>query len=131
MLNIQITSFSYGKGYPQDLYGHGGGFVFDCRCIKNPGLIDGLNSLTGNDNPVSDYLETETEMPRFLAAIKTVLMLAINDYLQKGYGSLSVSFGCTGGKHRSVYAAQQTEKWALSGFNGKVSVIKKHRELTS
>jgi len=107
------------------------GIRFDCRCIKNPGLIDGLSSLTGKDKPVADYLETETGMPHFWATIKTLLKLAVDEYPQKGYGSLSVSFGCTGGQHRSVYAAQQTEKWALAGFNGKVSVIKKHRELTS
>lgn len=69
---------------------------------------------------MADYLEIETEMPRLLAAIQTVLALAINDYLQKGYSCLSVSLGYTGGKHRSVFAAQQIEKWVFAGFNGKV-----------
>lgn len=127
MLTIKITSFSYRKEYPQDLSGHGGGFVFDCRCIRNPGLIDNLRQLTGKDKTVADYLENETEMPRFLSAIQTVLRLAVDEYLQKGYGSLSVSFGCTGGQHRSVYAAEKTDQWLGKTFD-QVLVVKHHRE---
>ncbi|CAG5002101.1 Nucleotide-binding protein YvcJ [Dyadobacter sp. CECT 9275] len=128
MIAVEVRSFSFLKGYPVETSVHGGGFVFDCRCIKNPGQVDHLKPLTGRDGPVADYLLTETDMPAFLLEIQAILKRSITSYLKSGYDSLSVSFGCTGGQHRSLYAAEQTEKWLLQEFKDKVTVVKNHRE---
>jgi aminoglycoside/choline kinase family phosphotransferase len=105
-LKINIKSFSFKKtGYPADATEHGGGFVFDCRGILNPGRIEKYKSMTGRDQEVKDYLEQETRMPEFLMHVFNAIDIAVEDYLQRGFSDLSVNFGCTGGQHRSVYAA--------------------------
>ncbi len=105
-LKINIKSFSFKKtGYPADTTEHGGGFVFDCRGILNPGRIEKYKSMTGRDQEVKDYLEQETRMPEFLMHVFNAIDIAVEDYLQRGFSDLSVNFGCTGGQHRSVYAA--------------------------
>lgn len=128
MITIQLKSFSFLKGYPADFSGHGGGFVFDCRCIKNPGQISTLMALTGRDQEVSDYLMDETEMPEFLFETKLIIERTIVNYLKNGYNSLSISFGCTGGKHRSLFAVEEIEKWLILEFHNDVRVVKQHRE---
>lgn len=106
MLHIDIHSFSYKKGgIPKDHSGNGGGFAFDCRGILNPGRIEEYKSQTGNDIGVQEYLETQTEMPRFLELIKSLVSINIEDYLDRGFENLQINFGCTGGQHRSVYSA--------------------------
>ncbi|WP_370898795.1 RapZ C-terminal domain-containing protein [Chryseobacterium gossypii] len=106
MLHIDIHSFSYKKGgIPRDESGNGGGFTFDCRGILNPGRIEEYKSLTGNDPGVQEYLETKTEMPKFLELVKSIISINIDNYLERGFENLQINFGCTGGQHRSVHCA--------------------------
>lgn len=108
-LNIDIHSFSYKKGgIPKDETGNGGGFVFDCRGILNPGRIEEYKPQTGNDIGVQEFLETKTKMPDFLKSIHSLLSITIDNYLERGFEHLQIGFGCTGGQHRSVYSAIKT-----------------------
>ncbi|MGI9525773.1 MAG: RapZ C-terminal domain-containing protein [Weeksellaceae bacterium] len=107
-LNINIRSFSYRRNIPQDPSGNGGGFVFDCRGILNPGRIEEYKTKTGRDQEVKTYLETETKMPEFLKGVFQVIDISIEDYINRNFSNLEINFGCTGGQHRSVYAADKT-----------------------
>jgi len=105
-LKIDIHSFSYKKGgIPKDASGNGGGFCFDCRGILNPGRIEEYKPQTGNDKPVQEFLETKTEMPKFLELVKNLISITIENYLERNFENLQINFGCTGGQHRSVYSA--------------------------
>lgn len=116
-LQVKIYSFSYKKGLPADDSAHGGGFVFDCRGILNPGRFEPYKMLTGKDFAVQDFLQTQTLMPSFLDNVFATIDISINGYLTRGFDRLSISFGCTGGQHRSVYAAEQTKKHLKSIYN--------------
>lgn len=107
-LNINIRSFSYRREIPKDPSGNGGGFVFDCRGILNPGRIEKFKTKTGRDAEVIAYLENETRMPAYLQGVYTVIDISIEDYIHRNFTHLEINFGCTGGQHRSVYAADQT-----------------------
>jgi aminoglycoside/choline kinase family phosphotransferase len=104
-LVVYIRSFSYRKAVPADESGNGGGFVFDCRGILNPGRIEAFRTQTGRDKPVKDFLEQQTRMPEFLNGVYNIVDISVEDFIKRGFSSLCVSFGCTGGQHRSVYAA--------------------------
>lgn len=105
-LTLTINSFSYLKtGYPPDPSKNGGGFVFDCRGILNPGRIELYKQMTGRDKKVKDYLEQQTRMEDFLNSVYNVVDIAVENYIQRNFESLMINFGCTGGQHRSVYAA--------------------------
>jgi aminoglycoside/choline kinase family phosphotransferase len=122
-LTISISSFSYKNGIPQDQTGHGGGYVFDCRGILNPGRFAAYKHLTGHDEPVRQFLEFETRMPSFLEHVYGLVSINVEDYLQRGFDHLSISFGCTGGQHRSVYAAEQLGTYLSNKYNVPVEII--------
>ena len=116
-LNIEIHSFSYKKGgIPKDNTENGGGFVFDCRGILNPGRIEEYKVQTGNDIGVQEFLETKTEFPKFFKSIKSLLSISIENYLNRGFENLQINFGCTGGQHRSVYSAIKTAQFIRENY---------------
>jgi aminoglycoside/choline kinase family phosphotransferase len=126
-LTVRIMSFSFHCGLPRDESGHGGGFVFDARSLPNPGRDERFKAATGKDAPVIEFLEKQEAVRQFLAHAIALVGAAADDYLHRGFKSLSVSFGCTGGQHRSVYLAEQLAKH-LRAREG-LDVIVKHREL--
>ncbi len=110
-LKVKVKSFSYKKsGIPVDASENGGGFVFDCRGILNPGRFDPYKQLTGRDKEVQDFLEQQTVMPDFLNNIYNIVDISVEDYIKREFESLAINFGCTGGQHRSVYAAEQVAR---------------------
>ena len=121
-LVVHINSFSYKKGMPEDGSGNGGGFIFDCRGILNPGRIEVFKTQTGRDKEVKDYLEQQTRMPEFLNSSYNIVDIAVEDYIKRGFESLSVGFGCTGGQHRSVYAADAMARHLRNKFNVKIDL---------
>jgi aminoglycoside/choline kinase family phosphotransferase len=126
-LLVRIFSFSFHRNVPQDDTGHGGGFVFDVRSLPNPGREDRFRSLTGKDAPVIEYLDREESVHQFLSSVIPLVDSSVNNYQQRGFKNLMVSFGCTGGQHRSVYLAEQLAK-RLRGREG-VDVVVRHLEL--
>lgn len=121
-LVVKVNSFSYKKGIPEDVNGNGGGFVFDCRGILNPGRQEEYKNLTGRDKPVKDFLEQKTKMPEFLNSVCNVIDISVEDYIRRGFTSLVVSFGCTGGQHRSVYAADAVVRYLRNKYKVKVEL---------
>jgi aminoglycoside/choline kinase family phosphotransferase len=105
-LTVRIESFSFRWGYPADTTGHGGGFVFDCRALPNPGREPGFLDLTGRDPAIITWLEQHDEIGQFLAQIRSLLEPTLEAYLRRHFTHLTVAFGCTGGQHRSVYCAE-------------------------
>ncbi len=128
-LTVQILSFSFHRGLPHDETGHGGGFVFDARSLPNPGREERFKSITGKDAPVIEYLDQQESVRQFLANVTSLVDASVDNYQQRGFKHLMVSFGCTGGQHRSVYLAEQLAKH-LRARNG-LEVAVKHRELES
>jgi len=126
-LTVRILSFSFHRGMPKDESGHGGGFVFDGRSLPNPGREERFKTLTGRDAPVIDYLNQQESVHQFLASVMSLVDASVSEYQRRGFKSLMVSFGCTGGQHRSVFLAEQLAK-RLRGRNG-VDVVVRHREL--
>lgn len=126
-LTVTIRSFSYKKGIPEDQSGNGGGFVFDCRGILNPGRIKEYKTITGRDKSVIEYLEAQTKISDFLSAAFTMVDISIEDYLARGFSNLEINFGCTGGQHRSVYSADAMAKHISEKFP-EVEVVVKHVE---
>ncbi len=126
-LIVRIFSFSFHRGLPKDESGHGGGFVFDGRSIPNPGREERFKTFTGKDAPVIDYLNQQESVHQFLASVMSLVEASLSNYQRRGFKSLMVSFGCTGGRHHSVYLAEQLAKH-LRGKNG-VEVVVRHLEL--
>ena len=121
-LLVHINSFSYKKGIPKDESDNGGGFVFDCRGILNPGRIEVFKKQTGRDKDVRDYLEQQTKMPVFLNSIFDIVDISVEDYIKRNFSSLMISFGCTGGQHRSVYAADALARHLRNKFKVKIEL---------
>jgi aminoglycoside/choline kinase family phosphotransferase len=126
-LVVRIFSFSFHRGWPKDETGNGGGFVFDGRSLPNPGREERFKALTGRDAPVIDYLNQQASVHQFMAGVLSLVDASVSEYQRRGFKNLMVSFGCTGGQHRSVYLAEQLTK-RLRGRNG-VEVVLRHREL--
>ena len=125
-LTVRVISFSFHRGLPQDESGNGGGFVFDGRSLPNPGREERFTTLTGKDAPVIDYLNQQESVHQFLASVMSLVDASVSAYQGRGFKHLMVSFGCTGGRHRSVYLAEQLAKH-LRGKDG-VEVVVHHRE---
>jgi aminoglycoside/choline kinase family phosphotransferase len=104
-LTVRILSFSYRDGYPPDTEGHGGGFVFDCRAIPNPHHVPELRDFSGKDEAVADYIERQPEAQEFWAGVTSMVEPHVEKFMERGFDSLTVAFGCTGGRHRSVHFA--------------------------
>lgn len=125
-LEVRVYSFSYRKGIPADPSGNGGGFVFDCRAVHNPGKYDRYKPLTGLDEPVIRFLEDDGEIAVFLESVYALVDAAVKRYLERDFTHLTVCFGCTGGRHRSVYSAQRLAEHLHARFGIRVRLI--HRE---
>ena len=125
-LVVKVYSFSYRKGIPDDESGNGGGYVFDCRSTHNPGRYEPYKQLTGLDEPVIRFLEDDGEILTFLDSIYKLADAHVRRYIQRGFTSLMFSFGCTGGQHRSVYAAQHLAEHIHKKFGIEVRIC--HRE---
>ena len=125
-LTVKVMSFSYRKGIPEDNSGNGGGYVFDCRYVHNPGRYDEYKPLTGLDNPVIDFLENDGEITEFLSHVYALTDAHVKRYLERGFTNLMICFGCTGGQHRSVYSAQHTAEHIHNRFGVRVELL--HRE---
>ena len=128
-LVITINSFSYKKGLPSDASENGGGFIFDMRGILNPGRFDDYKELSGLDKPVQDFLEQKTKMNTFLNSVWDLIDITVENYLARDFASLQINFGCTGGQHRSVFAAEQTARHLKNKY--KVKVVLTHTNQTN
>lgn len=126
-LTVEVFSFSYKKGYPEDSSGNGGGFMFDCRALHNPGRYARFKDKTGRDREVRDFLEKRGEIQAFLKNAWSLTDPAIERYLSRGFTRLQIGFGCTGGQHRSVYSAESTVRHINELFP-EVDVRLIHRE---
>lgn len=107
-LTIHVLSFSYHRnGIPPDPTGHGGGFVFDCRFLPNPGREERYADLDGRDDEVRRYMLDKKEVEAFWVHVRGIVDEAVLSYAARGYTDLTVAFGCTGGQHRSVFFAER------------------------
>jgi aminoglycoside/choline kinase family phosphotransferase len=126
LLKVQVNSFSYKRGIPIDLSGNGGGFVFDCRALPNPGRLEEYRELTGMDKKVADYLQKYKEVDDFIAQANSMVQQSIKVYAERHFTNLIVNFGCTGGRHRSVYCAEKLVQ-KLKDFKN-IEIELRHRE---
>lgn len=128
-LTVRIMSFGYRKGgIPQDDSGNGGGFVFDCRAMHNPGKYDQYKSITGADAPVIEFLESQGEVQRYLEHVYALVDPAVEKYIERGFLNLMVAFGCTGGQHRSLYCANHLAEHLKEKYSGRIHIVLEHRE---
>jgi aminoglycoside/choline kinase family phosphotransferase len=128
-LTVKICSFSYRNGIPDDGSGNGGGFVFDCRGIDNPGRHEVYKEIHGRDRAVMEYLERQTRMQDFLNSVFDIVDISVEEYIKRGFSSLCVNFGCTGGQHRSVYAADALARHLRNKYKVKIDLCHREQEL--
>jgi len=115
-LTVTVNSFSFKKGYPNDFSGNGGGFVFDCRALPNPGREPEFKTKTGRDWEVIDYLMAKPPVHVFLDHVKSIVSQSVENYKERHFSNLMISFGCTGGQHRSVFFAQTIYDWLKTTY---------------
>ena len=127
-LTVHVASFSYRRGYPDDATGHGGGFVFDCRALPNPGRRPEYAFATGRDAPVAAFLEAAPEVEAFWSSVRALVDAQVGVYRSREFTDLTVSFGCTGGQHRSVYLAERLARHLRASYPA-VGVRLVHREM--
>ena len=125
-LTVKVMSFAYKKGIPNDPTGNGGGYVFDCRAVNNPGKYERYKQFTGLDQPIIKFLEDDGEIFPFLESAYALVDASVKRYIERGFSNLSVCFGCIGGQHRSVYSAQHMAEHLNKKFGVKVELV--HRE---
>ena len=128
-LTVSVSSFSFKQGLPTDDSGNGGGFIFDCRALPNPGRYPEYRAYTGRDLPVIQFLKDKPEVDDFLNNVKSLVDASVRNYNERRFTHLSVSFGCTGGQHRSVYCAERLAQWLRE--RGDCTVVLTHREQQS
>ena len=126
-LTVTVNSFSFKKGYPNDFSGNGGGFVFDCRALPNPGREPEFKTKTGRDWEVIDYLMAKPPVHVFLDHVKAIIGQSVDNYRERHFSNLMVSFGCTGGQHRSVFFAQTIYEWLKTTYPD-IHIIVNHIE---
>ncbi len=126
-LTVHLFSFSYHFGtMPIDPAGNGGGFVFDCRCLPNPGRLPEFADLTGRDLPVRNFIQKSPETGRFLEHVMKVCHQAVERYLENGYTDIYIALGCTGGQHRSVYCAERVAQFIGNRWPRSVQINLSH-----
>ena len=130
-LVVRVFSFSFKKGIPEDESGNGGGYVFDCRSTHNPGRYDEYKPLTGLDQPVIDFLESDGEILTFLDSVYRLVDFHVARFKERGFTNMQVSFGCTGGRHRSVYCAQHVAEHIHEKFGVEVHLCHREQNITS
>lgn len=130
-LTVTVYSFSFKKGIPEDASGNGGGYVFDCRSVHNPGKYERFKQLTGLDAPVIEFLEQDGEILRFLDHVYALVDAHVERFLERGFTHLQVSFGCTGGQHRSAYSAQHLAEHLIAQYPVRVHLIHRERGIES
>jgi len=128
-LHVEINSFSYRRGIPLDKTTNGGGFVFDCRAIHNPGRYPEYVKMTGKDQPVIDFFEERSEMADFLKSVFAIVDISVGKYIKRKFDNLQVNFGCTGGRHRSVFSAESLAKHLREKFDVNISLRHIEREI--
>ena len=126
-LTIDVQSFSFKQGLPDDPSGNGGGHIFDCRALPNPGRYPEYKAYTGADSPVADFLQSQPAVEEFLSHARAIVAQSVDCYLERRFSHLSVAFGCTGGQHRSVYCAAQLAAWLRQAYP-QCHVLLRHRE---
>lgn len=128
-LVVDVCSFSFiQQDYPKDETKNGGGFVFDMRGILNPGRFDEYKHLSGLDKPVKDFLEQQTKMPDFLNGVYSIIDVSVEDYIKRGFENLCINFGCTGGQHRSVFAAEAVARHLKNKFKVNINLNHTNKE---
>ena len=128
-LTVRVMSFSYRKGgVPEDPSGNGGGFVFDCRAMQNPGRYEQYKGITGADAPVIEFLESRGEVQKYLENVYGLVDPAVSNYVERGFSNLMVAFGCTGGQHRSLYCANHLAAHLKDKFGDRIRIVLEHRE---
>ena len=126
-LTVHINSFSYKHGIPDDSHGHGGGYVFDCRVMTNPGKEEAYKCLSGKDKEVIEFLNQQGDVNEFLSSAFSLVDMSVDKYEERNFSHLMVSFGCTGGQHRSVYCAERLAEHLRESQNVQITLW--HREL--
>jgi aminoglycoside/choline kinase family phosphotransferase len=127
-LMVEINSFSYRRGIPVDLSEHGGGFVFDCRAIHNPGRYEEFKDKNGHDPQVMEFLRTQSEADEFVADAFKLIHKSVDNYLDRKFTNLMINFGCTGGQHRSIYCAEKMKEILQQRYGQDIEILIHHRE---